>query len=148
MRATVRARGAPYTERQGFVLADLGAFTFLAQARSASAWTLTAGVLAAPDGDRAYAAFGDPTWNHLVVQARLDRHRATTRTERQSRWPGEVTPDASRRPGAEARDRLAPGPPDRWGGQPRALACRTDGDRGGADGLYLTMRRAPTGGGP
>src|SRR5205085_3041327 len=26
----------------------------------------------------AYAAFGDPTWNHLVVQVRLDRHGATS----------------------------------------------------------------------
>jgi hypothetical protein len=77
MRATLRAQGAPYTERQGFLLADLGAFTFLAQASSPRAWTLADGVLTAPGGDRAYAAFGDPTWNHLVIQARFDRHGAT-----------------------------------------------------------------------
>ena len=77
MRATLRAQGAPYTERQGFLLADLGAFTFLAQASSPRAWTLADGVLTAPGSDRAYAAFGDPTWNHLVIQARFDRHGAT-----------------------------------------------------------------------
>jgi hypothetical protein len=78
MRATVRAQGAPYTERQGFLLADLGAFTFLAQTPSANVWALADGVLTAPGGGRAYAAFGDPTWNHLVVQARFDRHGATS----------------------------------------------------------------------
>ena len=77
MRATLRAQGAPYTERQGFVLADLGAFTFLAQASAPRVWTLADGVLTAPGGDRSYAAFGDPTWNHLVVQARFDRQGAT-----------------------------------------------------------------------
>jgi hypothetical protein len=78
MRATVRAQAAPYTERQRFVLADLGAITFLAQAPSAAVWTLADGVLVAPGGGRAYAAFGDPTWNHLVVQVELDRHGATS----------------------------------------------------------------------
>jgi hypothetical protein len=78
MRATVRAQGAPYTERQRFVLADLGAFTFLAQAPSAAVWTLADGVLVAPGGGSAYAAFGESTWNHLVVQVELDRHGATS----------------------------------------------------------------------
>jgi hypothetical protein len=77
MRATLRAQGAPYTERQGFLLADLGAFTFLAQASAPRAATLADGVLIAPGGDRTYAAFGDPTWNHLVVQAGFDRQGAT-----------------------------------------------------------------------
>ena len=78
MRATVRAQDAPYTERQGFVLGDLGAFTFLAQTPAASVWSLADGALVGPGGGRAYAAFGDPTWNHLVVQVRLDRHGATS----------------------------------------------------------------------
>ena len=78
MRATVRAEAAPYTERQAFLLADLGAFTFLSQSPFASVWTLADGALVAPGGDRAYAAFGDPTWNHLVVQIQLDRHGATS----------------------------------------------------------------------
>jgi hypothetical protein len=78
MRATVRAQDAPYTERQVFVLNDLGAFTFLAQTPAASVWALADGVLVGPGGGRAYAAFGDPTWNHLVVQVRLDRHGATS----------------------------------------------------------------------
>jgi hypothetical protein len=77
MRATVRAQDAPYTQRQSFHLADLGAFTFLAQASAPLAWELAGGVLTAPGGDRAYAAFGDPTWNHLVVQARFDRQGST-----------------------------------------------------------------------
>jgi hypothetical protein len=78
IRGTVRAQNAPYTERQGFVLADLGAFTFLAQAPFASVWALSDGVLIAPGGGRAYAACGDPTWNHLVVQVGLDRHGDTS----------------------------------------------------------------------
>jgi hypothetical protein len=77
MRATVRAQDAPYTEREGFVLADLGAFTFLADTPAPRAWALAGGVLTAAGAGRAYAAFGDPAWNHLVIQARFDRHGAT-----------------------------------------------------------------------
>ena len=72
LRATVRAQDAPYVERHGFVPFDLGAFTFLADAAFASQWHLADGAVVGPGGGRSYAAFGDPTWNHLRVRARFD----------------------------------------------------------------------------
>jgi hypothetical protein len=72
MRATVRAQDAPYTERQGFELADMGAFSFLAESAGATQWRYADGSVVGPAAGRSYAAFGDPTWNHLSVHAQLD----------------------------------------------------------------------------
>jgi hypothetical protein len=72
LRATVRAQDAPYVERHGFVPFDLGALTFLADSAFASQWRLVEGNVVGPAAGRSYAAFGDPTWNHLRVRARFD----------------------------------------------------------------------------
>jgi hypothetical protein len=74
----VRSQGAPYIERHGFVLFDLGAFTFLSETAAASQWTFVAGSVVGPAAGRAYAAFGDPTWNHLRVRARFDPSASPT----------------------------------------------------------------------
>jgi hypothetical protein len=78
LRATVRAQGAPFTERHGFVPFDLGAFTFLSETVAALQWTLVDGSVVGPAAGRAYAAFGDPTWNHLRVRARFDPAASTS----------------------------------------------------------------------
>jgi hypothetical protein len=72
LRATVRAQDGPYTERTTFAAADLGAFTYLADAGTGPVWTLNAGTMVAPGGGRTYAAFGDPDWNHFQMIATID----------------------------------------------------------------------------
>jgi hypothetical protein len=73
LRATVRAKDAPYTERARFEIADMAAFEFLSNASSAADWSFADGSIVAPAAGRAYAAFGEPSWNHLQVTARLRR---------------------------------------------------------------------------
>ena len=72
LRATLRPKDGAYAERAGFVLPDLGAFTYLGDAGAGSTWALVDGALVAPGGGREYAAFGDPTWNYLQVTATFD----------------------------------------------------------------------------
>jgi hypothetical protein len=72
LRATVRAQDGPYAERTTFAAADLGAFTYLAEAGTSPVWTLNAGTMVAPGGGRTYAAFGDPDWNHFQMVATID----------------------------------------------------------------------------
>jgi hypothetical protein len=71
-RATVRAQDAPYVERHGFVPFDLGAFRYLADTAAAAQWRLVDNAVVGPAAGRSYAAFGDPTWNHLRLRARFD----------------------------------------------------------------------------
>ena len=52
LRATVRAEDAPYVERHGFVLYDLGAFTFLADTAFASQWSFADGRVVGPGAGR------------------------------------------------------------------------------------------------
>jgi hypothetical protein len=72
MRATVRARNGPFTQRDSFRAADLAALTYLSDSPNATAWTLHDGALVAPGGGRRYAAFGDSTWNHLQIHTTVD----------------------------------------------------------------------------
>jgi hypothetical protein len=77
LRATVRQKNGPYTQRIAFDLMDSGAFISQADgaASAAGAWTVDANqalVAPAAGAGRQYACFGDLDWNHLQAQAQFD----------------------------------------------------------------------------
>ena len=72
MRATVRAKDGPFTERRAFGPADAGAFSYLSDAGGSPPWSLADGSLVASAGGRRYASFGEPTWNHVKVSTVVD----------------------------------------------------------------------------
>jgi hypothetical protein len=75
-RATVRQEGGPFTERSGFDIYDLGAFSMQADgSASATLWSVDADAnLVAPNvgGGRHYASCGELSWDHLQVHSRID----------------------------------------------------------------------------
>ncbi len=69
--ATVRAKDAPFVDRQPFQPGDQTAFEYRADGGAAApGWSLTAaGELEAAGAGRRYALFGEPAWDHVEVQA-------------------------------------------------------------------------------
>jgi hypothetical protein len=77
LRATVRQKDGPYTQRVSFDLMDSGAFMSQADggASAVGAWGINAtqNLVAGVAGTgRQYASFGELTWNHLQVRAQFD----------------------------------------------------------------------------
>ena len=72
LRATVRYKDGPYTERRSFQLVDVVAFDYRADEAPAREWSVQAGSMVAPAAGRQYAVFGEPTWNHLQISTRVD----------------------------------------------------------------------------
>jgi len=71
-RATVRGKDGPYTERRSFQLLDIAAFDYLSEAGSPPRWSFDDGSIVGRAGGREYAAFGEPTWNHLQITTRIE----------------------------------------------------------------------------
>jgi hypothetical protein len=75
-RATVRQEGGPFTERSGFDIYDLGAFSMQADGSAAAAlWSVDGDAnLVGPKGagGRHYASCGELSWDHLQVHSRID----------------------------------------------------------------------------
>ena len=77
LRASVRQKDGPYTQRASFDLLDSGALISQADggALPAGAWTIDSSqnlVAPASGQGRQYASFGELTWNHLQIQAQFD----------------------------------------------------------------------------
>jgi hypothetical protein len=80
LRATVRVKGAPHAQRTRFASADVVAFRALADQAGAPPWHVSDGCMVVgvtlgrhglPSGRRAFAAFGEPEWNHLRISGRV-----------------------------------------------------------------------------
>ncbi len=76
LRANLRLKGAPFTERTAFHVGDETAFEMLSEgAESSETWVVSDGALicqAAGIGIRYYAVFGEKGWNHVQIHASVD----------------------------------------------------------------------------